>query len=149
MKHPNVREHKLPPVLKWTGGKENELENIHAAMPKSFTNYYEPFVGGGATYFSIEAEKYFINDKYPDLMGLYTTIRSQDERVFEAIDEMMKGWVKLKDLAKTNSKHFYMIYTDLVEKRKTEDYIFPWAKTFEEFQSPFVLLRSGHGIRDA
>ena len=58
----NILKDRLSPILKWAGGKEQELKYIHPAMPKEFTNYYEPFIGGGAVCFSINANKLFIND---------------------------------------------------------------------------------------
>jgi len=33
-------------VLKWAGGKEQELKYIHPALPKVFDRYFEPIVGG-------------------------------------------------------------------------------------------------------
>ena len=54
----NILKDRLSPILKWAGGKEQELKYIHPAMPKKkFNNYYEPFVGGGAVYFSINSNK--------------------------------------------------------------------------------------------
>ena len=35
-----ILNNRLSPILKWAGGKEQELKYIHPAMPKQFTNYY-------------------------------------------------------------------------------------------------------------
>jgi len=129
--HKNKKNSRLSPLLKWPGGKERELANIHDAMPGSFTNYYEPFVGGGAVYFSIEAEKYFINDKYSDLISLYNAVSSQDSNVFEAISGMMRGWVQLKDLVEAKTEHFVWIYNRLLENQLDDDKCYSWAVSFE------------------
>ena len=63
-RYTNIKAMRLSPILKWAGGKEQELKHIHPNMPKKIKNYYEPFIGGGAVYFSIEADKLFINDKW-------------------------------------------------------------------------------------
>ncbi len=48
----DLRAKRLTPLLKWAGGKEQELKHILPMIP-SFDAYYEPFVGGGAIFFSI------------------------------------------------------------------------------------------------
>jgi DNA adenine methylase len=59
----------LSPILKWAGGKEQELKYILPNLPKkNLQDYYEPFVGGGAVYTAIQADKYFINDKSDELI---------------------------------------------------------------------------------
>ena len=57
---------KLSAFLKWAGGKEQELGYILPLIP-SFDTYYEPFVGGGAVFFAIEASRKCINDRSPEL----------------------------------------------------------------------------------
>ena len=53
---------RLPSLIKWAGGKEQELKYILPLLPP-FQRYYEPFVGGGAVFFAIEAGVKFINDR--------------------------------------------------------------------------------------
>src|SRR3569623_2095231 len=38
------------PVVKWVGGKTKLLPELLARMPKTFGRYYEPFIGGAATF---------------------------------------------------------------------------------------------------
>ena len=40
----------LKPLIKWPGGKTNELDRFLSLIP-SYDRYIEPFVGGGALYF--------------------------------------------------------------------------------------------------
>lgn len=37
----------LSPVVKWVGGKRQLLGDIVPLIPKNFSTYVEPFVGGG------------------------------------------------------------------------------------------------------
>ena len=69
-----TKERKLMPLLKWAGGKEQELKYIIPNLPEYFENYYEPFVGGGSVYTAIQAKEYFINDKSHELIDLYKII---------------------------------------------------------------------------
>src|SRR6218665_1748896 len=80
---------KLSPILKWAGGKEQELKYILPKAPACIKNYYEPFVGGGAVYTAIQAEGYFINDKSDELTSLYKNIAgSHGAPFFKAVEEI-------------------------------------------------------------
>src|SRR5436309_13880160 len=85
---------KLTPFLKWAGGKEQELRHILPSIP-TFDSYFEPFVGGGAVFFSIEAQKKFINDKSPELCTLYAMIAKNDKDLFLALDFLLASWQDL------------------------------------------------------
>ena len=65
---------RLKPLLKWAGGKEQELKYIIPNLPSSFKNYYEPFIGGGSVYTAIKADSYFINDKSHELIDFYKSV---------------------------------------------------------------------------
>jgi hypothetical protein len=43
---------KPTPFVKWVGGKRFLIPEIIKRLPKEFNNYYEPFVGGGAFFFT-------------------------------------------------------------------------------------------------
>ena len=40
IEHKNIKEKRLSPILKWAGGKEQELKHIHPHLPKKINNYY-------------------------------------------------------------------------------------------------------------
>ena len=107
----STKETRLPPVLKWAGGKETELKHIHPNMPKNINNYYEPFIGGGAVYFSVDVEKMFINDKSYELINVYKLVASEDKFFFDVIHEMTKNWGILERILKTNKEMFIHNYT--------------------------------------
>ena len=82
----NVLTNRLSPLIKYPGGKEKELNYIIPALPAKIDNYYEPFVGGGAVYFSIEAKKYYINDKSDELISLYEMVKEQNQEFFNKLN---------------------------------------------------------------
>jgi DNA adenine methylase len=61
----------LSPILKWPGGKERELKYILPNLPGTINRYYEPFVGGGAVYTTVEAKEYFIFDNTEQFNGMF------------------------------------------------------------------------------
>jgi len=64
----------LSPLVKWSGGKSDEIAQILPYMPPTYTTYLEPFVGGGALYFHLKPQKAVINDIHPDLIALYRAV---------------------------------------------------------------------------
>lgn len=66
----------LTPLVKWSGGKGDELEEILKYLPESYDTYLEPFIGGGALYFHLNPVKAVINDIHPELVKLYKAIGS-------------------------------------------------------------------------
>ena len=74
---------RLSPLLKYPGGKEKELKYIIPNLPPHTIRYFEPFVGGGAVYFSLDCDAYYINDKSTELIYLYEMIASQNTDFFE------------------------------------------------------------------
>ena len=68
------------PFVKWAGGKRQLLEHLSVRMPKEYTDYYEPFVGGGALLFHQKPSWAFINDINWELIHTYTEIRDHVDR---------------------------------------------------------------------
>lgn len=106
----NIRDERLQPILKWAGGKENELKHILPAMPNNFTNYYEPFVGGGAVFFAVQAQKKFINDRSHEIVDLYLAVQKQDDDFFNCVYEIMNHWRRLENISKLNSPFLIKTY---------------------------------------
>lgn len=71
----------VAPVLKWVGGKRQLLPILRGKIPKEYTVYYEPFVGGGAVLFDLQPAKAVVNDLNEELINLYKVIRDQVEEL--------------------------------------------------------------------
>ena len=82
----NILNERLSSLIKYPGGKEKELKYILPNLPIKINNYYEPFVGGGAVYFSMHAKNYLINDKSDELISLYNMVKNQDKEFFEKFE---------------------------------------------------------------
>lgn len=76
----------IAPFLKWVGGKRQLIPEIIRIMPKKFTNYYEPFIGGGAVLFHIQPKKATINDLNEELINVYRTIKEAPEALIKDLE---------------------------------------------------------------
>lgn len=138
----NIKTDRLTPILKWAGGKEQELKHIHPAMPKKINNFYEPFIGGGAVYFSMDSKKMFINDKSHELINLYNAIASEDKQFYNLIDEMILNWKALEKIRETNRDEFIKNYknfsSNICDENQMKDIIFEFVvHHIDEFNSMF------------
>src|SRR3989344_5376480 len=75
----NEQKRKMKPLIKWTGGKSNEVKHLKEIIP-NFERYIEPFFGGGAVFFSLEPNKAVINDISGDLIHFYKTLKDEQKR---------------------------------------------------------------------
>ncbi|MFC1622778.1 DNA adenine methylase [Patescibacteria group bacterium] len=94
-----LKKIKPQPFVKWVGGKRSLLESIHANLPEKFNNYFEPFAGGGAVFFSLyeKIDKATLADTNLELVLAYNAIKKEPEALVE----------KLKKHAKQHSKDYY------------------------------------------
>ena len=144
----NILQNRLSPILKWAGGKEQELKHIHPMIPRKFNRYYEPFVGGGAVYFSINSKEMFINDKSYELIDLYKIIKNQDELFFNSVEEMIYNWKLLEIIVLNHSNELINIYLDFSSNIVDELYLNNWILEFtirhsEEFNG---MLKTNFNI---
>src|SRR5947209_5659960 len=107
---PILRAERLTSLIKWAGGKEQELKHILPSIP-SFKAYYEPFVGGGAVFFSIQSQRKFINDKSPDLVNLYTMTAQQNQDFFRSLDTLLLGWQRVSNIVDRCTTELLNTYT--------------------------------------
>jgi DNA adenine methylase len=101
---------RLSPIIKWAGGKEQELTQILPRIPQYFANYYEPFVGGGAIYFAINRPVMFINDKSIELTNLYRLITKQDPIFFERLEAINHHWRLIETVVENHRNEFILLY---------------------------------------
>lgn len=66
----------LLPLVKWSGGKKDELKYILEHIPSSFDTYLEPFIGGGAVFFYLNPKKAVISDIHKELVDFYQSIKN-------------------------------------------------------------------------
>lgn len=62
------------------------LSPLHQVAPKTFSNYIEPFFGGGALFFSLNPSRALIADSNPELVNLYTSVRDNVAKVLRFLE---------------------------------------------------------------
>ncbi len=82
----------MKPLVKWPGGKSRELLNIKPQIPPGFERFIEPFLGGGAVYFSLNHDLNIVNDVNADLIKLYSMIKEGDSSLFNAMEQIATDW---------------------------------------------------------
>ena len=78
---------KARPFVKWAGGKQQLLPHLLKQVPTSFNRYWEPFVGGGALFFSLGPEQATLVDANQELVNAYRVVQRNVE---ELIAELAK-----------------------------------------------------------
>ena len=66
------------PIVKWSGGKSDELYILKQFIPTKFNVYIEPFFGGGSMFFylkSLKQTKAIISDIHSDLINFYLELQ--------------------------------------------------------------------------
>lgn len=65
----------MKPIIKWSGGKSDEIKLFEKYIPAEYDTYLEPFIGGGSVYFHLEPKKAVITDVHSELIDLYKSIK--------------------------------------------------------------------------
>jgi DNA adenine methylase len=66
---------RLKPLIKWSGGKSDEIKLFEKHIPTNINIYLEPFIGGGSVYFYLCPSKAVISDVHKELIDFYNSIK--------------------------------------------------------------------------
>ena len=98
------------PVIKWSGSKRSQSDEILKYFPKEIDTYYEPFCGGASILFSllknenIKVNRYVISDINEDLICLWRMIKN-DPNTLKNTYRIL--WTKLKNKKTISEKKAY------------------------------------------
>jgi DNA adenine methylase len=72
-------------ILKWAGGKRSLVQTILATFPPDYEDraYHEPFIGGGAVFFTVKPRRGTVNDVNPRLINFYRVVRDEPNKLIE------------------------------------------------------------------
>lgn len=87
------------PFLKWAGGKARLVPAIAERLPASTGRYHEPFLGGGAVYFGLQATRNLpraaLNDANGALVGVFAVVRDAVEQVCAELERLAEPYLAL------------------------------------------------------
>ena len=102
--------------LRYPGGKSRAIPQILKKLPESFSEFREPFVGGGSVFIAIKQKypnsKFWINDLNYDLYCFWKVAQSNTLELANAI-------TKIKDETKSGKDLFYE-YRDSLNKNMSD-----------------------------
>lgn len=88
----------LTPFLKWAGGKKqildvvlNRIRDFSYGKGEDFT-FFEPFVGGGIVFLSLEHKNTVINDYNKELINAYEVVRDFPKELMVLLDKMKEDF---------------------------------------------------------
>lgn len=108
----------LHPIIKWSGGKKDEIKLFIHHIPNNINIYLEPFIGGGAVYFHLQHNKNVINDVHKELIDFYNSIKNgYSEDIYKFMQENKNEedvYYKVRDNYEItneldNAKRFYYL----------------------------------------
>ncbi len=99
------------PFVKWAGGKKQLVYTLVTHLPKHFNHYVEPFLGGGALFFTIIDKnrtilKSSLSDNNEELINSYLVIKNK-------IDELIFLLKENEQEYKKKPKEFYYYLRDI------------------------------------
>lgn len=144
------------PVIKWSGSKRSQAENIINHFPKEIDTYYEPFCGGASVLrrlldSDIKVNKYICSDLNNDLIELWGEIKNNPQ---EVNSHYIKLWNELNfdDDKERKKKYFGMVRERFNKEKNPLDFMFIMRTTTNgmprynksgEFNNSFHVTRNG------
>jgi DNA adenine methylase len=131
------------PFIKWAGGKSQLLEQFERYYPNDLkkgkiNNYIEPFLGGGALYFSIigkyKIKTAYLSDLNRDLILTYKVIQKKHDDLLDFLEQYQERYDETADDKRRGlfldfRKHFNEQRFEINYRKLTENWI-PRAAQF-------------------
>ena len=91
----------MMPLMKWSGSKRSQSDEICSRIGRGYGTYYEPFLGGGSIMFTLmrlddgRFRKFVGSDLNADLIATYNAIRSRPHDIVDAYRDHYHSLVSL------------------------------------------------------
>lgn len=104
--------------LRYPGGKSKAISQIIKYLPESFTEYREPFVGGGSLFIYLKQKmpklECWINDLNPEVHFFWFCAQQENQKLMQAVRKIKKNYPEGKKLFE------HLLSQDVAELSKLE-----------------------------
>lgn len=144
------------PVIKWSGSKRSQADEIVSYIPNSIDTYYESFCGGCSVLralldSTVKVKQYICNDLNKDLIDLWKVIMTNPKGLSEYYEWR---WNELNqdDDKDRKREYFNLVRQQYNEKHSPMDFMFimrtttngmPRYNSNGEFNNSFHITRNG------
>lgn len=129
-----LKQHLLKPLFKYPGGKSSEYKYLKKLFPL-FSQYVEPFLGGGAVYWATSSKNWVINDFSQELIAVYKLTQVQDKVFLGYVNEISAIWT-------TKNKYVDQVVLALSNAIKGES--FELSEVASKVTAGGILLHINH-----
>lgn len=144
------------PIIKWSGSKRSQCEDILSIFPHKIDTYYEPFCGGcsmlmGLMQSGICVNRYVCSDLNGDLINLWNMIKTNPDDVFNTYKQL---WNELNKDDDIDRKRVYFEQQRAIYNKTHSPLVFffimrtttngmPRYNSKGEFNNSFHITRNG------
>jgi DNA adenine methylase len=120
---------KFQPIIKWSGSKRSQSDEILKYFPKEIDAYYEPFCGGASILFAllknenIKVNRYVISDINEDLINLWNMIKEKPLELCEYYSKLWHELNSIEDIEK-RKEYYYAVRTRFNKFKCPKDFMF-------------------------
>lgn len=124
------------PIVKWSGSKRSQAEEIIKRFPRKIDTYYEPFCGGCSVLYrllqtsSVKVKRFVASDLNSDLIALWNEIENNWERLCSDYASLWarfnKHGLDMNDASEIERRKecFYTIRERLNKEHRPADFLF-------------------------
>ena len=143
---------RMKPFLKWAGGKTRLLPELQKYVPETYGTYIEPFLGGGALYFSLAPQYARLSDANLQLVNAYKAVQLHGPNIPDALDELPVCKTLYDQLAAYSEEEIYGLssieqaarfiflnktgYNGMYRVNRAGEYNIPWGK----YKNPILYI---------
>jgi DNA adenine methylase len=77
----------IKPFLRWAGGKQWLATRLAQFLDATNSEYYEPFLGGGSVFFSLQPKRATLGDLNIELVNAYLAVRDNPNRLISYLEQ--------------------------------------------------------------
>ena len=108
----------IEPLIKWTGSKRSQADEIVKRFPIQYNRYFEPFIGGGSVLYAVKPAVGFASDICKPLIDVYNMMKENPQLLSDSYEKM---W---KEFQLTGDSYYYEVRNHFNESMSPTDFLF-------------------------